>query len=309
MIRNKMYLTFEILALLVIAWVWGDMLQGAPKFSEHFTALQSAEDYGLRQAKLRAKEQVKDLRQDVRKQGNSREGRERIKRAEQLLEHTQQVVAFLEGVKRQLNKLPRNRVNDWMIEQKKAYEIKDTLDKYVKWMVKEYKDLTLPELNALAKSNKATPLYSKKESDKDFAHSYFENASKVEVKAFLSQKQLVVKQYEAEVLKKLGAGDLSSDLHPDVAGGVFVHQPLLQIPVGDHLIAEMVIKNFYGVTKANPRFFVNNTPIVVADRQGKVAFVANEVGKKHWQAKFILRIQGRDSIIIHQVPFEVLPKR
>jgi len=299
---NTVYSTYEILVLLVIALTWGQVLWGRHKFTEDFVALTSTQKQAFKQAQLATQQRIKQLQEGVKKQGNTREGLERIKRAQLLLSRTNQVVNFLEAIKTPLQKMSPKQANDWMIEQKKAYQVKAVLDKYMAWYTKEYKDLALPEFEA-------NLLYSASEADEYFAQHHFKNASLAEIGAALSQKQLAIKRYEAEVLHKLGADDLHHDLHADAAGGIFVHQPFQQIQVGDDLMAEMVIKNFYGVSKANPRFFMNNTPIPVSESQGKVTFVTHGAGQKHWQAKFILRAYGRDSIIIHQIPFEVLSQK
>ncbi|HAS40179.1 MAG TPA: hypothetical protein DCS93_06845 [Microscillaceae bacterium] len=156
------------------------------------------------------------LKKDVKKQGNSREGLERVKRAEILKKRTNEVEAEIDKLKTLLmtdagggldpqTKMPKDPQNTAKVEEvMKANTPKliKALDDYVKFLSIKYKDLDLPRFAPLTKDM----MYPKKMS---FYEMFYGDATVIEALSSLTVHQLTVRRYEAEVLKKLGAGDLS----------------------------------------------------------------------------------------------------
>ena len=313
---NRTYKVYEVIALLIIALVWIMMLFSPQDYSMHFKALQSTEEQGLTYANQQVQKDMLNLRKEVKKQGNSREGRERIKRFELLMKQTREAVNYLESLKTRLYQ--GQNVQQLMFTQGNGMKVVHKMAQYFHWVGYEFRDLNISIIDY--PSNTTQWIYleydmprrkfiKKNQAWKKFAQHNFANSSPEAVTTLLTTWQYNLKMQEQMVMKKLGAGDLSTDLHPDAAGGVFVAQPLRQIPVGDELTAEVVIENFYGVSRVNPRFLANNIPVVINAGKGKVQFVPQTIGKQYWEARFIIKSRGRDSSIVKRTPFVVLPPK
>ncbi|OJJ20973.1 hypothetical protein BKI52_10380 [marine bacterium AO1-C] len=156
------------------------------------------------------------LKQDVKKQGNSSEGIKRIERAETLKKRTNEVEAEIDKLKSTLvkeagagfdlkTKMPKDPQNTAKVKEimrANLPKLTKALDGYVEFLSKEYKDLSLPRFILLTQGI----VYPKK---KSFYEVFYENATVLEALSSLTVHQLTIRRYEAEVLKKLGAGDLS----------------------------------------------------------------------------------------------------
>lgn len=311
---NRTYKIYEVIALLIIVLVWAMLLFGSQDYATHFKALQVTQEYSLTKANQRAKKDLHNLRKEVKNWGNSLEGLERIKRTELLMKRTRQIVNYLEKLKARLYQ--GQTVQNLMFTQGNGMQVNKKMAQHFHWVGYEFRDLNISIIDY--RSNTTTEPVSfehlmphrkfieKPKEWKKLAQKHFSHASTQGATAFLALWQYNLKMQEQIILKKMGASDISSNLHPDIAGGVFVVQPLRQIEVGDELTAEMVIENFYGVSRANPRFLANNIPVVINAGKGEVQFIPQAIGKQYWEARFIIKSRGRDSSIIKHIPFVVL---
>ncbi|OJJ17893.1 hypothetical protein BKI52_28970 [marine bacterium AO1-C] len=298
---NTIYRIYEGLAVVITLGCWWLYITTQIIDSEvHWQSFNSAVERYVNKACKASVDADSMLKADVRKNGNSREGIERIKRAALLQERTNEVMKALETTKNHLKAMPagaRRKASNWMVSQGEAHRVKEWLDKYVTWLSEEFKDLTLPKFEKIAEGDEENALY--------FAHNYFAYTSPAEAVTVLSHKQSIVKRYESEVLKKLGAGDITGSfvcywLRP----GVFASTKIIQ--VGEEYNADMFIE--ISASRANPRMSINQTPVMVRDGQGQVVFRAQGVGKQFWEGKIRARVYGKDSTFVHRVPLEVLPK-
>ncbi|OJJ17892.1 hypothetical protein BKI52_28965 [marine bacterium AO1-C] len=307
---NTAYHVYEIIALLLIALSWWSWVTDSGHYeTSHWQALNNRLEYGLALARTQADKADTTLRKEVKKTGNSREGLARIKRMELLRKRTNEVMADLHNTIQHLKIMPEDgyrQANDWMVKEGAANRTKQILDYYVDWLASEFNDLSLPKFEKIAEGNQENSLYYEREADKDFTHNYFDNTSPEEAIAILTQKQLIIKRYEAEVLKRLGGGCCFCGSWKFNRIDTKTFAPVNTIQVGDEYTADMFIQS--SASKANPRMSINQTPLMVKDGQADVAFKAQTIGKQFWEGKITLKIRGRDSTFIHRVPFEVLPK-
>ena len=297
---NTAYHIYEAGALLVIVlswWLWAtDQMVDQ---EVHWQSFDGVMERSLTKGQVASQKAVKNLKVGVRKNGNSREGLARIERALLLQKRTQKIIAMLDKAKKRLNTMPSGayrKVSNWLIAQGEAHHIKKKLDQHVNWLNWEHRDLVEP-FEKFAKGNPA--------GNQDFAHYYFEYASPAEASLILSFKQVIIRRYEAQLLKKLGAGDLSSCcVDHRIEAGVWAPTDIIQ--VGDTYAADLFISSWIHLPYL--RMQLNQTPLTVADGQGRVAFQTQGVGRQFWDAKIIWRLTGRDTTVIQRVPLEVLPK-
>jgi len=308
---NTAYHIYEVLALLIIALSWWSYITNRFIDNElHWQSFNDLIERSVAKAQVASYKADSALKAEARKNGNSREDKERIKRAALLQKRTNEVIAFLEDAKNHLKKIPkeaRKQTSDWMIEQGKAHQIKKKLDTYIDWLAKEHKDLDLPKFEKIAEGNERNALYFAWENNRDFAHTYFAYTSPIEAATVLSLKQTIVKRYEAEVLKKLGAGDISTSC----CFGCYRLQPVVfastkVIPVGDAYTADMFIR--IPIIRGHPRISINQTPLVVRDGQANVAFQTQGIGKQFWEGKITIQDDGKDTTFVHRMSLEVIPK-
>ena len=77
-------------------------------------------------------------------------------------------------------------------------QLSKELNKFTRWLGTEYKDLDLPRFELLGEGHQELSFYA----------TYFSGANLGEALTTLTQFQHQIMRYEAEVLKKFGAGDL-----------------------------------------------------------------------------------------------------
>lgn len=179
----------------------------------------SSFEHLLIDAKKSSDQALQSLKKDVKKNGNSREGLERIKRAELLKKKSMTLLGSLSKIKQQLidkagqgldekthrPKDPLNVRTTQRLMRKSADTLSQQLEYYVDWLSDEFKDLDLPKFEPLGKGY----------GELSFYQTFFANANLGETLCILTNKQSEVLRYQAEVLKKLGAGDLTADLKFD----------------------------------------------------------------------------------------------
>jgi len=306
-------------------------LQVSSSIMDKFIFLNSALEHSLANAKDASDNALKALKADVKKQGNSREGLDRIKRAELLKKRTAEMLGDIEKIKSKLindagdgldpkthtvkNPKEEGKVGEIMIGATKdgeGYKLKKKLDSYVKWLGTEFKDLTLPKFDPIAEGNANNPLYAADpvQKGKDFSEANFGHTPVVAALAVLTQKQSVVLRYESEVLKKLGAGDISADLKFDkVEAGVSVEANT--VAPGDEYVASLFISA--SASKANPRMTYNGSPISVKDGKGEVRFKVRDPGsytdgraKGKWKGSITFKSRNRDTTFLVEKEYTIV---
>ena len=203
-------------------WLYAGLIvlaacQSSPPFREYH--LLSALERSVYWGQTASEEALRTLKKDVKKNGNSREGIDRIKRAEQLRQQTMALLDEIEKIKRiliqkagggtdpktaRLNK-PRDTRQTQKIMKTEAPILGKKLNAFTRFVMTQYKDLDPPRFGNLGDGIDGYTFY----------ETFFKGANLIEVLASLTQKQTIVLDYEAGVVKKLGAGDLSADLKFD----------------------------------------------------------------------------------------------
>lgn len=167
-------------------------------------------EYALDGAKTRSDYALEAIKKDVKKQGSSREGLKRIKRVELLKKNSVTLVVNIDKIKRRLMKeaggglsletrgvkTPGNSKTVAVIMQQESAELQTKLVDYVRLLHTEYKDLGGAMLS-LGKDWKQPQFYD----------TWYKDANVIEALLNLTQHQTAVLRYEAEILKKMGAGD------------------------------------------------------------------------------------------------------
>jgi hypothetical protein len=180
---------------------------------------------------------LETLKKKVEKEGSD-EGRTAVKRAEELKKKTAEMITYIDNIKRELikesggmldgkikNPSEEEKVAIYLVgsgnKKGKGYELGDRLNKFVDDLYKEYGDLGFDKKSnnfpLLAVGNANNPLYKSDpiQRGKDFPNASFAQTPVVAAQALLTQKQNEIVRYEQEILKKLGAGDLTADLKFD----------------------------------------------------------------------------------------------
>ncbi|OJJ17895.1 hypothetical protein BKI52_28980 [marine bacterium AO1-C] len=308
---NTIYHSYEGIALLMIGWCWWTFFYPkTPTEVTHWQSLNYTLETRTIDAYTASQDAITDLRKDVRNQGNSREGVERIKRAELLSSKTNHVFARLgeaKGYLQQLDPAEQATTERFMVHSGFAYQLKNKLDDYTQWLANEFRDLALPKFSPLAEGNEENSLYYVSEPDKDFAHNYFESTSAAEAIALMTQKQTQIKRYEIEVLKRLYDGPTVSFCCGCDRIRAELGKLKALIPVGEEYTADMFIGR--SARETNPRMTLNGEPLAVISHYGAVEFQTKEVGQQFWEGKIVYKHEGQYRRVDYKVPFEVLPKK
>lgn len=259
--------------LTVVTYWWAISAANQEKYIPHWQAINQTMENSLRFAKHASLHTDTLLQLEVKQSGHSHEGQERIQRAKALQACTDSLMANIEMIKNHLKEMPANALADtqqYLIRDSVAYSVKKALDTYVKWLAKEFKDLDIPKFEPIAEVNK--------EKDIDFAHTYFEQTTIIGAISILTQKQTVVKRYEAEVLKKLSTKDWSclfyNDWSTPVAG---ITAPTQVVQIGEVYTAHLFLA--IAPTRIRHQVFLNGQPL--------------EPGKEH--TKFTFKVQKKGS--------------
>ncbi len=253
------------------------------------------------------------LKKQVEKEGSD-EGRAAVRRAEELKKKTSEIITYIDKIKQELikrsggldesgkilNPSEEEKVAIYLIgsgnQKGVGYDLKDRLDKFVEDLYKEYKDLKFDkktnDFPSLAEGNENNPLYKNDpiQRGKDFANANFGQTPVVAAQAVLTQKQNEIVRYEQEVLKRLGAGDLTADLKFDEVK-VAATAESNTVAAGTDYIATMFLSA--SSSKADVKMAANGSPIRVKDGEGEVRIPASGKGERTWTGTISLKLPGR----------------
>ena len=303
---NLIYRIYEALAVVVVlgvGWLWWS--EPTIDSGNYWSSYNALLEQRIQRATLAAHQLDSTLRADVKAQGNPKWGMYRIQRAQLLQRRTNQVMATLETIKKQLKSFPKStqrQTSRLMIDKAAAYRIKDSLDSYVDWLNNDFKDLTTSKFKQLANYDPSRDWYYPWESIQDFPKRYYQYARPAEAVAILSTQQTEIKRYETNLLQRFIGQNLDTDCgFVRIEPAIFA--PLSAIQIGDEYAADM----FIGTSKYNTRMTYNGRSITVKDGKGVVLFTAQGNGKQSWEGKFIYRNRSnlKDTVITYTMPFEV----
>jgi gliding motility-associated protein GldM len=301
-------------------------LQVSSSIIDKFVFLNQSLEHSLDGAKAASEAALQALIKQVQKEGNTTEGRERIKRADELKKETAKLLGEIDKYKRKLieagegvdpktgsvkNPKEETKVEIMMIGPTKnglGYDLKKKLDAYNEYLVKEYGDLGFSKSDflPLAEGNQNNPLYKNDpvQRGKDFAEANFGQTPVVAALAVLTQKQTEIVRYEQEVLKKLGAGEFGKEIKFDQITALASADANV-IAAGSEYRAEMFISATS--SKSGAKMTYNGSPVRVNEKGvGEVKFVAAGNGEQSWRGTITINNRGRDTTFTFEKKFTVV---
>jgi len=257
------------------------------------------------------------LKADVRKQGNSREGLDRVKRSELLHKRT---LAVLDTIQLLRHKLSQYKVSAttpvrrllWDNEGGRKLAIQ--INKHIGWLSTEFSDLTLPKFELITIRHFAIK-EERTHLDK-FAQLHFAYGSVTSTVALLNFWQNTLLWYEREVLKKLDANDICASFCCSGCGrieaGVSTQADIIKL--GETYEAKMFIAS--NASKANPRATYNGSPLSIKDGKAEIRVKVRPIPDRvkankiirYWQGSMTFKNRNRDTTLSLQVPYTVLRK-
>lgn len=288
---NSIYTIYQRLASLVMAICIGWLLFASPTtYHALLQDLYKATQTSIEDAKSNHSQKIEDLKEDVYKNGNSREGLDRVKRAEALQVKTLKVIETLRQLENDIS-LPR------LLKQ----QVQQLMRTHTKWIQNEFKDLSptyLPNANV-------QPNVLPNQSVTSILHT----PTHIALKAWLAQQHLLLLHYEDKVLYALGAWleSYTWGCGPYYPYTIFSVAPTKVISVGDTYTADLIWldqkRSLYRYLLRGKTYYNNHRA-----RDGWVPLTPKSTGKQQWEAKFKFRIQGKDTTVVRKVYYEVLPE-
>jgi len=304
-------------------------LQVSSSIMDKFIFLNESLEHSMISAREASDAALAALKKKVVTEGNSPEGLTSIKRAEELKQNTAKVFGEIEKIKKELfkevgggpdehtgavkNPKEESGVEVIMIgasKNGKAYDLKKKLDDYVSYLNKQFfEDKALgfdKKFDGLARGNEDIQMYKhdQMQRSKDFANANFGQTPVVAALAILTQRQSEIIRYEQEVLKKLGAGDLSREVKFDKIIAMASADANV-VAAGQEYSAQLFVTATS--SKAGTRMTYNGSGIKVsADGVGEVKFTANSVGKSSWTGTVTIKNRNKDTTFTIKKEYEVV---
>jgi hypothetical protein len=240
-----------------VAWVplanYHQQLEEANLWMEHSLAL----------VKERAKKLDDETVKDVKRNGNSSEGLERIERGKLLRKRTQAVIDQIEQLKQAIK--TNQQAYQVMVEQGNALRIEQLTQAHIQWLNYEYRDLDIPKFKFIRGTREFIS-----------AKHHFSHTTSSAAIAWLNQRALAVRHFEHQVARKLlGAFSLSCSWFIN-SYDLMVFPKYKQIQVGDEYTADMFMKKSAG--RLHPRMTSYGQPIAVRDWMGEVYIPTQKLG-------------------------------
>ncbi|TAE19365.1 MAG: gliding motility protein GldM [Bacteroidetes bacterium] len=303
-------------------------LQVSSSIMDKFIFLNQSLEHSMEAARDASEAALVALKKKVDKEGNSPEGQQSIKRAEELKRETSKIIGEIEKIKKDLftqvgggpdphtgavkNAKEETGVETMMIgvnRNGKGYDLKRKLDAYVSYLNDKFKDLfdgNAKRFEMLAKGNADIQMYKHDplQRDKDFAQANFGQTPVVAALAILTQRQSEVIRYEQEVLKKLGAGDLSRDVKFDQIIAMASADANV-VAAGQDYTAQLFISATS--SQSGARMTYNGNTIKVDSKGvGEVKFQASGTGKQKWTGTITFKSRGKDTTFKIEKEYEVV---
>jgi gliding motility-associated protein GldM len=304
-------------------------LQVSSSIIDKFIFLNASLEHSLEASRNASESALAALKKQVEKEGNTAEGRERIKRAEELKKKTAILIGDIDKLKNKIikeagegidektgavkNPKEETKVEVMMLgpEGRKnglGYDLEKKLNKFTEDLIKDYSDVGVDKalIVPLAEGNAKNPIYKydRVQRDKDFAQANFGQTPVVAALAVLTQKQTEIIRYEQEVLKKLGAGEFGKEIKFDkiIANASADANIVAQ---GSEYTAELFLSATS--SKAGARMVANGAPITPnADGVGKVKFNASGIGEQVWKGTITINNRGKDTTFVIEKKYTVV---
>lgn len=286
--NDRIYDTLA-LVVLVIGWSW--MWWVPPNsYQTQLRAMNQAMENSLAMLKDSRKEGERLLAFRVKKRGNKPLGWEIIKRNKLLTQKNDEVISKIEKIKNTLK--ATQQVRELMINQGKATEIQQLLEKHAQWLNKTHQDLEIPPVNFWDTQNVGT------------IQDYFKTTSPIAAISLLNQKQLEIQQATLIITRRMDYSDdcfCFDQIEPKAVAA------LKKIPVGDTYTADLLIQSFGFKIHAYMRN--NGKPIVLTQGKGKIQIPTQKLGKFTCVGKITYRdVEAKNTNITINHSYEVLPK-
>ncbi|MDX2304060.1 MAG: gliding motility protein GldM [Microscillaceae bacterium] len=313
-------------------------LQVSSSIIDKFIFLNQSLEHSLESQKEASTQALQALKEKVKKEGNSADGQRAIRRADELKKKTSKLIGEIDKIKRTLiteagegldpktgsvkNPKEETKVETYMIGREgskngQGYNLEKLLNGFVEDLYRDYGDLGFVKPDTkdkmaeggpfplLAIGNKYNPLYQNDavQRDKDFAQANFGQTPVVAALAVLTQKQAEVIRYEQEVLKKLGAGDLSNEVKFDKVYAT-ASADANTVARGTEYTATMFLTATS--SKTDVKMFVNGSPIRVKDGIGEVKIPASGKGDQKWKGEIKIKIRGKDTTFTFNKDYTVV---
>lgn len=259
---------------------------------------------------------VSNIQAAVDKGGNRSSDQRVLKSAQAIRQQTSEMVSYIHGLRDMLvqktgglnpegqyvnpsseDVVAINMIGASNKNNGKAYELRDKLNEYTKFMRQYSADL--PASIALAGSEDPVAKRDKAQKNKDFAELNFENTPLVAALATLSQKENQVLKYEADALQKLAAS-VGADLIKFEKIFAMARAESKVVAAGTKYTAQMFIAA--SSDAITPKMSFQGKPIKVVDGKGQIEFVASASNydaegnsKQTWKGQITLNQNGRDS--------------
>lgn len=300
-------------------------LQVSSSIVDKFVFLNQSLEHSLEGAKKASTNALDALRKKVQSEGNSKDGKIAIQRAEALKKETAGLVGYIDKIKKTLihkagggidprtgnvkNPKEETKVETYMLGadkgKGKAYELEKKLNAYVTHLYEEFSDLAGIEkpndmekegvFALLAVGNKNNPLYQHDpiQRTKDFAQANFAQTPVVAALAVLTQKQNELIRYEQEIFKRLGIKDVGWLPKFDKIVAM-ASADARTVASGSDYVAKMFLSA--STSHSDVHMAVNGSPIDVRNGLGEVRIPAQGSGEKEWTGEIKLNIRGRDTV-------------
>ncbi len=301
-------------------------LQVSSSIIDKFIFLNDSLERALGFSRQASENALKKFEERVKREGNSADGLKAVKDAHDLKQKTSDVISYIDKLKARLEKeagggrehgvikdpKEETKVERIMLGASKdgeGYTLKKKLDDYTAWLTNQYGSkysLTAGDFPPLALGNEKNKIYEHDlvQKNKGFAEANFGQTPVVAAMAVLTQKQNEVIRYEQEVLKKIVAGDMGSDLKFDQIRAVATADANI-IALGSEYKAEMFITA--SSSKSGATMTYNGSSVRVdPDGVGEIKFNANSVGEQKWTGTITIKQKGRDTTFKVEKKFTVV---
>lgn len=268
---NRVY---EAVALLLTIGCLGILIfESTPRYDAQLGELNTAVHQSWQRGQQKVNEDMANLKAEVRKNGNSREGQDRIMRSELLSKKTREIY---------------KKIEQWRQYKQNFTPLQVALKRYQKWLITEFRDLDIASINI----------------NQTLVKSLDVGSTAIANQLLINEQKLRIYRSQAMVLRKLGAEDVTTTIRCCFGCRYIDAVPkATKIPVGEDYEADMYFGE-HGFLRY-PRFYINDQPIAIFDGKSKITFRAQNTGKKYWEAKFKFFSNNKDTTIVRKVYYEV----
>ncbi|MFS0490456.1 gliding motility protein GldM [Leadbetterella byssophila] len=256
-------------------------LQISNAILEKFMLLDSSLDQANKAADLSNKRTLDSMNDAVDKSGNKPEYRALYNNAVDVRKKTSELISYMDGLKDILrneagggidpetnqikNLAEEEKVANIFVKNKKGYELKQKLDEYVAYLQKHAPNLKFQPLALDAKDDPAMQDADPMTKRKDFAELLFAQTPVPAALAGISQKQSVIRRYEAEVLDYLAQQVGAKEIKFDKLFAVVIPDSRTVV-AGQTYKAEIAIGAYS--SSISPSISINGSALPVKDGKG-----------------------------------------